>query len=101
MVSTTRPDLSEIVESDVLNAGISDEDRRSLAQQLSSVEISSEGERAGERTPVLVGDSCVEDVGLDDFGEIRARGGNHAPSLSHAVAPQRPVPDNPSFSRNP
>ncbi len=34
MVSTTRPDLSEIVESDVLNAGISDEDRRSLARAL-------------------------------------------------------------------
>src|SRR5438552_18735018 len=34
MVSTTRPDLAEIVESDVLNAGISDEDRRSLARAL-------------------------------------------------------------------
>ncbi len=34
MVSTTRPDLPEIVESDVLNAGISDEDRRSLARAL-------------------------------------------------------------------
>src|SRR5438046_3147405 len=34
MVSTTRPDLSEIVESDVLNAGISDEDRSSLARAL-------------------------------------------------------------------
>src|SRR6266853_1095541 len=34
MVSTARPDLSENVESDVLNAGISDEDRRSLARAL-------------------------------------------------------------------
>ncbi len=34
MVSTTRPDLAEIVESDVLNTGISDEDRRSLARAL-------------------------------------------------------------------
>src|SRR2546423_11998772 len=34
MVSTTRPDLAEIVESDVLNAGISDEDQRSLARAL-------------------------------------------------------------------
>src|SRR5260221_5533545 len=34
MVSTTRTDLSEIVESDVLNAGISDEDRGSLARAL-------------------------------------------------------------------
>ena len=34
MVSTTHPDLSEIVESDVLNAGISDEDRGSLARAL-------------------------------------------------------------------
>src|SRR5882762_760172 len=34
MVSTTRPDFSEIVESDVLNAGISDEDRSSLARAL-------------------------------------------------------------------
>jgi len=34
MVSTTRPDLAEIVESDVLNAGISDEDRSSLARAL-------------------------------------------------------------------
>src|SRR3989449_6295587 len=34
MVSTTRPDLAEIVESDVLNAGISDEDRGSLARAL-------------------------------------------------------------------
>src|SRR5436309_508431 len=34
MVSTTRPDLAEIVESDVLNTGISDEDQRSLARAL-------------------------------------------------------------------
>ncbi len=34
MVSTTRPDLAEIVESDLLNTGISDEDRRSLARAL-------------------------------------------------------------------
>ncbi len=34
MVSTTRPDLAEIVESDVLNAGISEEDRRVLARAL-------------------------------------------------------------------
>jgi len=34
MVSTTRPDLAEIVESDVLNTGISDEDRGSLARAL-------------------------------------------------------------------
>ncbi len=34
MVSTARPDLAEIVESDVLNAGISDEDRSSLARAL-------------------------------------------------------------------
>jgi len=34
MVSTTRSDLAEIGESDVLNAGISDEDRRTLAQAL-------------------------------------------------------------------
>src|SRR5713101_1574537 len=34
MVSTTRPDLAEIVESDVLNAGISEEDRRALARAL-------------------------------------------------------------------
>jgi GTP pyrophosphokinase len=34
MVSTTHPDLSEIVESDVLNAGISEEDRRALARAL-------------------------------------------------------------------
>src|SRR5439155_22157300 len=34
MVSTTRPDLAEIVESDVLNAGISDEDQRSFARAL-------------------------------------------------------------------
>src|SRR5712691_3648306 len=34
MVSTTRSDLHEIGESDVLNAGISDEDRRSLARAL-------------------------------------------------------------------
>jgi GTP pyrophosphokinase len=34
MISTTRPDPAEIVESDVLNAGISDEDRRSLARAL-------------------------------------------------------------------
>ena len=34
MVSTTRSDLAEIGESDVLNAGISDEDRRSLARAL-------------------------------------------------------------------
>src|SRR6266516_1439250 len=34
MVSTTRPDLAEILESDVLNTGISDEDQRSLARAL-------------------------------------------------------------------
>src|SRR2546430_14256147 len=34
MVSTTRPDLAEIVESDVLNVGISDEDRSLLARAL-------------------------------------------------------------------
>jgi GTP pyrophosphokinase len=34
MVSTTRPDLAEIGESDVLNAGISEEDRRTLARAL-------------------------------------------------------------------
>src|SRR6266571_1351324 len=34
MVSTTHPDLAEIVESDVLNTGISDEDRGSLARAL-------------------------------------------------------------------
>src|SRR5437773_6078756 len=34
MVSTTHPDLAEIVESDVLNTGISDEDQRSLARAL-------------------------------------------------------------------
>ena len=34
MVSTMRPDLAEIVESDVLNAGISEEDRRALARAL-------------------------------------------------------------------
>src|SRR5258706_9782321 len=34
MVSTTRPDLAEIVESDVLNAGISEEDRRVLFRAL-------------------------------------------------------------------
>src|SRR5260221_9979441 len=34
MVSTTRPDLAEIVESDVLNAGISAEDRRALGRAL-------------------------------------------------------------------
>jgi GTP pyrophosphokinase len=34
MVSTTRPDLAEIGGSDVLNAGISDEDRRTLARAL-------------------------------------------------------------------
>src|SRR2546426_3843334 len=34
MVSTTRADLAEIVESDVLNAGIPDEDRSSLARAL-------------------------------------------------------------------
>jgi GTP pyrophosphokinase len=34
MVSTTRPDLAEIGESDVLNAGISEEDRRALARAL-------------------------------------------------------------------
>jgi GTP pyrophosphokinase len=34
MVYTTRPDLAEIAESDVLNAGISDEDRRTLARAL-------------------------------------------------------------------
>src|SRR6266850_1874067 len=34
MVSTTRPDLAEIVESDVLNAGLSEEDRRALARAL-------------------------------------------------------------------
>src|SRR6266849_8165102 len=34
MVSTTRPDLAEIVESDVLNDGISEEDRRALARAL-------------------------------------------------------------------
>jgi len=34
MVSTTRPDLAEIVESDVLNAGMSEEDRRVLARAL-------------------------------------------------------------------
>src|SRR5260221_4999952 len=34
MVSTTRPDLAEIVGSDVLNAGISAEDRRALGRAL-------------------------------------------------------------------
>src|SRR3977135_1160851 len=34
MVSTTRPDLAEIVESDVLIAGLSEEDRRALARAL-------------------------------------------------------------------
>src|SRR6267378_5190225 len=34
MVSTTRPDLAEIVESDALNAGLSEEDRRALARAL-------------------------------------------------------------------
>src|SRR5258706_10754473 len=34
MVSTTRPDLAEIVGSDVLNAGISAEDRRVLGRAL-------------------------------------------------------------------
>src|SRR6266513_1024192 len=34
MVSTTRPDFAEIGESDVLNAGISEEDRRTLARAL-------------------------------------------------------------------
>src|SRR5712671_725849 len=34
MVSTTRPDLATIAESDVLNAGISEEDRRALARAL-------------------------------------------------------------------
>src|SRR6266700_1485968 len=34
MVSTTRSDIAEIGESDVLNAGISDEDRRTLARAL-------------------------------------------------------------------
>jgi len=34
MVSTTRQDLAEMVESDVLNAGISEEDRRALARAL-------------------------------------------------------------------
>ena len=34
MVSTTRPDLAEIVESDVLYAGISEKDRHSLARAL-------------------------------------------------------------------
>ena len=34
MVSTTRPDLAAIAESDVLNAGISEEDRRALARAL-------------------------------------------------------------------
>jgi GTP pyrophosphokinase len=34
MVSTTRPDLGEIADSDVLNAGISEEDRRALARAL-------------------------------------------------------------------
>jgi len=34
MVSTTRPDLAEIVESDVLNAGLSEEDRRVLGRAL-------------------------------------------------------------------
>jgi len=34
MVSTTRSDFAEIGESDVLNAGISDEDRRTLARAL-------------------------------------------------------------------
>src|SRR6266849_6109313 len=37
MVSTMRPDLAEIVESDVLNAGISEEDRRALAGLLFAV----------------------------------------------------------------
>src|SRR5712691_8342970 len=34
MVSTTRPELAEIVESDVLIAGLSEEDRRALARAL-------------------------------------------------------------------
>src|SRR5258708_14958075 len=34
MVSTMRPDLAEIVESDVLKAGTSEEDRRALARAL-------------------------------------------------------------------
>src|SRR5882724_3949420 len=70
------------------------------AEQFFAVDGPGKLERPGEHTPVLFGDSGVEYVGLDDFGEIRARSGHHARSLSHAVAPQSAVPDNPSFSRN-
>src|SRR3977135_3762100 len=51
MVSTTHPDFSEIVESDVLNAGISDEDRSSLGRALAFAADLSGGKRRGAGEP--------------------------------------------------
>jgi len=76
MVSTTRPDVAEIVESDVLNAGISDEDRSSLARALAFAADLYGGELLGTGEPAYehaVGTACnVAELRLD--ADARAAG---------------------------
>src|SRR6267378_2291101 len=66
MVSTTRPDLSEIVESDVLNAGISDEDRSSLARALAFAADLYGGKLLGTGEPAYL--PAAEETLAESFG---------------------------------